>query len=482
MADVMYLAVLVACTLTVYLLRERALYVLFSAAYTQNFVVPFLYTHGYIGMDIARALIVVKDIVLFELFVWAAILLIDRFRPPWPRPLKPLLLLVGYCTLRYVVAVLSGDDWRDGVFLLRNIWFPLEILTVVMVFTALKPQFGKQFLRRMIYTLSILAVVAVAILLFAPRNFWVENADLAVVQNDVKGEVPNEMDPYALDFKSGLPSSAMLGNARTEYLGYLFNFRAIGTFGEALALAFSMSAPFLVMLFYFKKNVVTMFCLSVVTAALFLSFTRSAWIFCAVVAAYLLVKRRKYRFLLAAGCLVLAVVMLWPPLASFASNSIGELSGHPETGHAQGIMWFYTRGFADLGNVLGKGMSPEAQTIPESGYAYLLEHFGLFAYVSFLWFCVAIYWQLSRKQRGTPKFSVLGQAVCLGVLVIMHFSQYPFSLPDFLSLWYIVGFSLSGYLRLKRTIAQVGAEAKSDTTQRLDTSGPHSAGPFPAPA
>lgn len=482
MTVLMYLAVFVGCTLAVCFLRERSLYVLFFFAYTQNFVVPFLYTHGYVGLEFARALIVVKDIVLLELFVWAAILLIDRFQPPWPRPLKPLLLLVAYCTVRFVVAALLGDDWRDGLFMLRNIWFPLEILTVVMVLAALRPDFGKRFLRQMVYTLSFLAIVALAILFFAPRNFWVENANIAVVQNDVKGEAPNAMDPYALDFKTGLGSSGMLGETRSEYLGFLFNFRAIGTFGEALALAFSMVVPVLVLLFYSKRTPLTIIALSLAAAALLFSLTRSAWIFCAVVSVYILLRRRRYRLLAIGGCLILAGLTVWSPLADFASSSISQLSGNPETGHAQGIMWFYTRGFSDLGNVLGKGMSPEAQTIPESGYAYLLEHFGLFAYIAFLWFCIALYRQLRERQRGGARLSLLAQAIPLGIIVIMHFSQYPFSLPDFLSLWYVVGLALSGYLVPVTIVARDRATIVVGSQRELHMPGAEGTNSFPAPA
>jgi hypothetical protein len=37
----------------------------------------------------------------------------------------------------------------------------------------------------------------------------------------------------------------------------------------------------------------------------------------------------------------------------------------------------------------------------------------------------------------------LVQGVSLGILVVMHFSQYPLAFTAFISLWYIVGFSLS---------------------------------------
>ena len=62
-------ALVFATTLIVLFLKERSLYVLFLAAYTHSIVVPVLYTHGYIGADMARGLLLLKDILLFELFV-----------------------------------------------------------------------------------------------------------------------------------------------------------------------------------------------------------------------------------------------------------------------------------------------------------------------------------------------------------------------------------------------------------------------------
>jgi hypothetical protein len=91
-------------------------------------------------------------------------------------------------------------------------------------------------------------------------------------------------------------------------------------------------------------------------------------------------------------------------------------------------------------------MRPEAQTIPESGYAYFLEHFGVVAYASFLWFCIALYRQLDKGSHADDPLGVLVQGISLGILVVMHFSQYPLAFTAFISLWYIVGFWLSGYL------------------------------------
>src|ERR1700731_4435164 len=105
-----------ATTLIVLTLKERSLYVLFLATYTHSIVVPLLYTHAYIGNDMARGLLLLKDFLLLELFVWSVVILFTRFRRPWPLPLKPLLVLSVYCGFRFLVgAVFVDDDWGKGI-------------------------------------------------------------------------------------------------------------------------------------------------------------------------------------------------------------------------------------------------------------------------------------------------------------------------------------------------------------------------------
>jgi hypothetical protein len=423
-------------------LQERSLYVLFLAAYTQNFVLPFLYTRGYIGADLSRGLVLFKDFLLLELFVWSVFALFKHFDSPWPRPLKPLLLLSAYCAFRLAIGVMFlDDDWSLGFYRLRNIWFPVEILIVVMVLTGLKPEFGKRFLRHMTYILVVLAVVALGIFVFAPRDFWVANANIAEFQVDVKGDTETD-----LDLEEGLTYTGTMHGR--EVLQFLAPFRAIGTFGEAIALAFSMSVPVLLLFFYFPKKPISVLALVICASALLFSFTRSAWIFCAVVGLYAIVRRRWYRLLLVTAAAVLLLFVLWPPLADFAKLTVSNISpsaDNPDSAHAEGVLWFYTRAFSDPRNILGKGMAPEAQVIPENGYAYLLEHFGLVAYASFVWFCISLYRQLRETGRPT-NLTTLAQGIPLGILIIMHFSLYPFSLPSFMSLWYVVGFCLSSFL------------------------------------
>ncbi|HXY07393.1 MAG TPA: hypothetical protein VEI52_06000 [Terriglobales bacterium] len=445
------LAVLFASAIVIWRLKERSLYILFLAAYTQNLVVPLLFTHGYIGKDAARALLLIKDFLLLELFLWSVAILYKRFRPPWPSPLKPLLVFTVYCLLRFSVGVLLlGENMTEGLYKIKTMVFPLEILVVVIVLAALKPEFGARFLRDIIYILSALAVVAIAILIFAPRDFWVENANVAVLQADVKGSESEE----ALDFDKGISYSATMHGR--ELFAFMEAYRAVGTFGEALALSFSMAVPVLLLSFHFPKSFVSCLALTVVTAALFFSLTRSAWIFCAIVGSYVLIRRGWYRLFVFSAGLVVAFCLVFPPVAEFATTTIENLSpanDNADSEHAEGLLWFYTRGFTDAGNILGKGMNGEVQTIPENGYAYVLEHFGAVAYLSFLWFCFSIYQQLGKSGTRPCVLALFGQGIAIAMLIVMHFSYYPFSLPTFMSLWYVVGLCLSSYLLPKNSLA-----------------------------
>lgn len=454
-------AIAVTCALVVWLLKERSLYVLFLATYTHSFVIPFLYTHGIAGKELARGLLVLKDVLLLELFAWCAVTLFTRFRPFSLRPIKPLLLLTAYCGFRGLVGfAFLDDEWGKVVFRMKGICLPLEILTVVVVLTALHPEFGKRFLRNMTYLLSVSAAVALAIFFFAGRDFFIQNANIAEYVADVKGDVETEQD-----FDLGLPGAATLG-ARAEAFADIASFRAVGTFGDGLTLSFQMATAVLLLLFYFPKKPLTWLMLAVSGGALLFSLSRSGWAFCAVVGTYILLRRRQYVFFLVLGGVGLALVLLWAPMTKFAIDTAFNATTSTDTNdaeHSESLRSFYIRGFSDPGNIVGKGMSMEARAITESGYAYLLEHFGLLAYVSFLWFCIALYRQFGAAGSRADPLMLLAQGIPLGILVVMHFSQYPFAFTQFISLWYIVGLCLSAYLLPKtnsrRELAQPRRQA-----------------------
>jgi hypothetical protein len=448
--------IFVACALVIWLLKERSVYVLFLATYTHSLLIPFLYTHGIVGKDWAHGLLVLKDTMLLQLFAWCGVTLFTRFR--LPRPLKALFVLATYCGFRALVGVVFlSDDWGHLMLRMKAICFPLEIVVVITVLTALHPEFGRRFLRDITYCLSVSAVIALAIFLFAPRDFFLQNANIAEYNADVKGDTENEES-----FDLGIAGAATMG-ARAEAFADIASFRAVGTFGDGLTLSFQMAGVVLLLLFYFPKKPLFLLMLAVSSAALIFSLSRSGWLFCVTVGIYVLLRRRQFLPLFILGGLVVALVLVWAPMRQFAVDTMFNATTSSENNdiyHAEGVRWFYTRGFSDPGNIFGKGMSPDIRAIPEIGYAYLLEQFGILAYLSFLWFCFALYRQFNQGETRTDALMLLAQGIPLGILVVMHFSQYPFSFTTFISLWYIVGLALSHHLLPKTSLGREVAPAR----------------------
>jgi hypothetical protein len=105
---------------------------------------------------------------------------------------------------------------------------------------------------------------------------------------------------------------------------------------------------------------------------------------------------------------------------------------------------FYQQAFADAGNILGKGMTDSVRKFPESGYAFLLEHFGLAAYIAWMWFVVSTYRYLKLRENSLElQIPLLSEAMILGVFVVMHFSHYPFTFIGWIPIWYVFGLALA---------------------------------------
>ena len=116
------------------------------------------------------------------------------------------------------------------------------------------------------------------------------------------------------------------------------------------------------------------------------------------------------------------------PLAEFARYEYDGLSWtNPDNDHAQGIVWFYQRAFTDAGNIIGKGPDVSVEKIPESGYGFLAEHFGLVAYFSWLWFMFSMYRYLKSRESAGRQLIFVMRAMIVGMFVVMHFSHYPFA-------------------------------------------------------
>jgi hypothetical protein len=138
-------------------------------------------------------------------------------------------------------------------------------------------------------------------------------------------------------------------------------------------------------------------------------------------------------------------VLTVPPLADFARYEVEDLSwSHPQgKGHAESIVALYQRGFTEPGNILGKGMRDEVRVITESGYGFLLEHFGLPAFFLWMWFLVSTYRYFKLRESGKWQIPLVSEAMIVGIFVVMHFSHYPFSFIGWIPIWYIFGLSVA---------------------------------------
>jgi len=429
-------------------LRERALYVVFFVAFTQNFVLAYLYTNGIASKDLCRSLMLFKEFLLLELFVYSVVLLYRHFQGNWPRPLQILLLFSLYCVLRFTIGALFFSDFSaEGLRKLRMLCFPVQILTVAMVTSWLHPEFGRRFLRQMTFVLGVLALAGIWLFLLPGTDFWRQHVDIATYNMDVKGD-----EPETVIVEEGIPGTG----AGREAFQFLSSFRAMGTFADPLAFGFAMAVPILLLTFYYRWGWLNILMLVISGAAIFFTFTRSAWIFVTISFVYLLIQRRRYALMATLAVLGLGALLTWPPLSEFAAIEYADVSWtNPGGDHAEGLVWFYQKAFADPGNILGKGMDDSVRKIPENGYAFLLEHFGFFAYASFIVFCFSLFFYLRKKEAGVHSLASIAQAVPVCILIVMHTSQYPFAFSCYLYIWFMVGICIYPMINTKTTANDV---------------------------
>src|SRR5208283_2596969 len=408
--------VIVLCILAVYFLRLNCLYVLFVDAFVQNTALPLLYTSFGASRSLVASLLISKEILLFVLFIYCVYLWRHEVQRPWPKPLYALFVFTSYCVLRVGIGLLFlGDDPWLSFRRLRLACLPLQFLIIAITVARTEPEFARKFLRQMTFLLAFLALVGILMFMLPPSDFWMSHANMADYGMEVKGYDPSEF-----------VESEGIGNTSAGREAFLFlsSFRAFGTFGDPLAMGFALSAPFLLLAFFYLKRWFTDPLLVVLGLAVFVTFDRSVWIFLFVAGLFILVRRRKYKLLAAFTLVPILALLTIPPLAEFARYEYEGLSWkNPENDHAQGIVWFYQRAFTDPGNIIGKGPDVSVEKIPESGYGFLAEHFGLAAYITWMWFLFSAYRYLRSRGPGQARLALLSQAMILGIFVVMHFSH-----------------------------------------------------------
>jgi len=436
MSSPIYLGlVIVLCLLALFYLRLKCLYVLFVYGFVQNTALPFLYTSFGASRGLISSLLLFKEILLLAVFIYCIYLWQTEVQEPWPKPVYILLLFTSYCFLRFGIGFLLGDDAWVAFWKIRLVCLPIQFLVIAITVARTEPVFAKKFLKQMVYLLVFLAFAAILMFLFPPSDFWASHANMADYGLDVRGDDPSM---YA-------ESEGVLGTATgRESFAFLAPFRAFGTFGNPLAMGFALCTPFLLLSFIYRKRWFTLPLLAILTAAIFATFDRSVWIFLFLVGLIILFRRREYKWLIGFATVPVVLLLTVPPLADFAKSELYELSfTNPGTEHAEGITMFYQRAFTDPGNIFGKGMNDSVRKFSESGYAFLLEHFGLAAYLTWMWFLFSMYRHLDLGDSAEGRF-VLPKAMILGTLLVMHFSHYPFNYVGWIPIWYVFGLSVAG--------------------------------------
>jgi hypothetical protein len=423
-------------------LRERVLYVVFAWAYVQNFVLAWMYTSGWAGQDLCRALLISKELLLLWLFLYFLPRVSLCARGHWPLPLRILGLFAAWCTLRYAVAVaLQGQSLFGNLWNLRLACFPFEILAVGVGVASVKPGFARRFIGHMVWLIAGLALVGILLYVLPGPGFWRDHVNIAAYDLDVKNQSPTGgYSGQAEAITAQMVGISGNGLARGAF-SFLSSFRAFGTVGDAVGFGQFVAFPVLLLAFWLRRSWKTQLMLAVTAAALLFSFTRSAWIFVALGWLYVLLRKRRYRLVFGLGGMGALLLFVWGAMAGWALATLRALSwANPQNPHAEGIVWLYKEGLWQFSNLLGQGMVTE---VPESGYGLLLIRFGLPAVVGFVWFCVALYKSLRKTPlRGKPLF-LAAQSVPLCLLVIMNFSYYPFSFIPYLFVWFVVGTCLA---------------------------------------
>jgi hypothetical protein len=428
--------VIILCLLAVFYLRLKCLYVLFIGAFIQNTALPFIYTSFGASRGLVASLLVSKEVLLSVLFLWCIYVWKKEVRQPWPKPVVILFLFTCYCSVRIAISLASGDDPTQCFRKLRLVWLPLLFLIVAITAAYTQPEFAKKFLRQMTYLLVALALIGILMWILPPNDFWVSHANIATYGIEIKGD-----EPFQYEEAEGIMHTS---GGREEFL-LLAPFRAFGTFGDPLAMGFALSSPVLILAFVYRKRWFTWPLVLILAVALFATFDRSAWIFVFVVCAFIWYRRRRYKWLLALALAPVIALLTIPPLAEFAQYETRDLSwSHPEPeGHAGSIVYLYQHGFTDPRNLFGKGMRTEVEIMGESGYGWLLEHFGMPAFLLWVWFLISMYRHMKLRDSGTEQIPLLSEGLIVATFVVMHFSYYPFSFIGWIPIWYFFGIAVA---------------------------------------
>jgi hypothetical protein len=131
----------------------------------------------------------------------------------------------------------------------------------------------------------------------------------------------------------------------------------------------------------------------------------------------------------------------------FFIESFSNLGGSK---HQEGIMLTYDSLF-NIHSSFGKGLG--VIMIEESGYGFILSQLGIFGIMLFIsFFLNIIYWQFNNKNIYEKQILIGGT---FGVLVLLLFHYYPFSIKGFMFFWIMVGYSFYNKNEMRLSYASI---------------------------
>ncbi len=403
--------------------------------WTQNFLLPFFYTERFIEGETALALILVKEMLLLVVLAQTVTSFARTGIREIPPPIRWAIAYAVIVGIRCLLGVSALDEPPGSVLrLARGMLLPFEAVLVAYVIGYTSPSFVRMYERVTVTGLTILAIVAMALYFGTTDEFWVNHVNIALYNVEVKGD-----SEVTVLFDRGVSATA----AGREFFEWIASLRLLGTFGDPLTAGFVMSVGLLFIIAREELDARAVTAAAIISAAVFLTFSRSVWIFCTVTFLYLSYVRGKTRHIIA---FLVVVAIAWMTVPGFQEFFSGSLEGIKEVnpdagdGHGRGLATFYSMDTLSTRNILGEVLLDPADS-EESGWYHILTQLGVGPFIAFIGLCFSVERYLRRSARREAL--MLGAAgFALATLVVMNFSFYPFAFTGYYGIWTVVGLAI----------------------------------------
>lgn len=449
--------VALVCVTLVALLRLWAIGAIAVICWMQNFLLPWWYTKGWIDVEMAVALLLVKEFLLLMIVAYLGWRVTGVRLGTLPAPMKAAALYGAYLLVRLPIGVVVfGEPLLDELRLVRSVVFPVEAVFIGFVVGFLVPAFRVHYEKLMVRGIVGLAIVSLVLYFGADEGFWANHVNIALYNINVKG------DPeWTVLLDRGISAT---GAGRAAF-AWLADLRLIGTFGDPLTAGFALTVPLILLSSRRRLGPGAAAALAVVVVAVFLTFSRSAWVMAATGFVYAaLSQRRAFRVILFLGVGAVAWFALGGLRQFFFESLAAFESSQGDIYHAEGIRFLYSRAVLDVRYLVGVGPLDAFQdrALLENGLAYILTQFGVVLLAAFAALCFSTERYLRKQGGQTDPFVIGAAAMGIGTLVVSHFSFYALSFTSYFAIWTVIGVAIGLVHRRRIEAGRIEAEGIGD--------------------